>query len=584
MNFFPQALYVATWGNVLYLSLISLLPSSMVLDTTTIIAMRALTIVLSIILLRPYLPLMKARWLGKSWLIFVPYLVIPLLRLPLVYPTYDDLAVHFSYGDYANRMWQNNNFMPLEFLNYFYLPYDLHYTPLLGLLGIRLTIGVFYLLTTIWLMSLYLRLRELTKNRTQRGLVAILFVAIPFIPHMMAIQGTLMLEYFTLPFILEALYQLITKGDKTFAIVTMLAAILIKQSHTVFVMPLLLYYGWRERQMVSWKIPICLTLVAGIFFIRLQLATGNALSGLFNGLFASPLYPLTNFSQPLFGPKNWGELLVWPIWGQFTERYAEGIVSQTAKLFFSPISALPYLLAIYLTIKKKSVKYALVVLSYLIWSKLVGYARYYLALNVMVLVEMIIAEGGRLKLTLGRRGWIMVVGAVAVLALSSIKTDFSWRPNPSLATPAANKYYLDKYLEGIKLLGRDTTRNLAKEYRVLFAPYEAVLTVYRGPSTMLSYMGYLNGLPVYTTVTEDKYQRILASGKIDEQLKRNLRSADEYRRVLMIVDNSFLPYMTEWHTDTSYDCRVIGPAPADKYLQRPDYYGATTLYDCEARP
>jgi len=488
------------------------------------------------------------------------------------------------WGDYANRMWQGVNFMPLGFGQYFYLPYDMNYTPFLYTIGMRLTVWLFYGFTTIWLMSLYLRCRAVCKNNLQKFLLSLLFIIIPFIPHMMAIQGTLMLEYFTLPIILEAIYLTISKNkDKTlFALVAFLA-VLIKQSQAIFVGLPLLYLLWKSRKNISWARIGPTAIVASIFFVRLFFETGSPLPGLYNGVFRSPLYPLNNFSQPLFGPQNWWQTLLWPVIGQLGERYAEGIVSATAKIFFAPVSALPYIMALYLAIWRRKMLWALVVASYLLWSHLVGYARYYLPLNILSLLLLVVYEVPKLKLRLSSKVSYVLLMLVAVFSMSSIKTDFSWRPAPSIATPSANFYFSDKYKEGLHNIGVDNLINEANFYQKLFAPYEAVLTVYRGPSTMLSYMGYLNGLPVYIALTPDEFSDIVSSNKIPLKIKQNLLRSKNYQKVLMVVDNTYLPYMTEWETDLVYNCHKLGPAPADPFFQRPDYYQSTTLFECVRR-
>lgn len=585
MNWWPKLLYTATLGNILYLSVVSLIPGGVVLDSFTVWSLRLVTIVGVAWLLRRNLPQMDTTWDWRQLWIFAPYVIILLLRFPLLYPTYDDLAVHFVWGDYANRLWHNANYMPLEFLTYFYLPYDMNYTPFLYTVGIRLTIWLFFVLTTIWLMSLYLRLRALCKSDMQKLLLSIVFVMTPLIPHMMAIQGTLMLEYFTLPFVLEALYQCLKTGtDRTFAAVTILSAILIKQSHALFVGLPLIYLLLRDRNKVKWKVVALLVFLASLFFVRLYLETGNPLSGLFNGIFKSSLYPESNFSNPLFGPKNWFETIVWPVVGQFTDRYAEGIVSPVSQVFFSPVSIVPYLLSLWLMIRRRSLLFGLVAISYLVWSHLVGYARYYLALNVMALILLIIQGGVRLQLRLSRQVVSVTILLIMVLSLSSFKTDFSWRPNPSLATPAANDYYLGKYREGLALVGRDAMPQMAEQYQDLFADYDAVLTVYRGPVTYLSYMGYLNGLPVYTMVTDERYERVSTDTGVSQNIRDNLVMAGEHERAIMLVDNYFKPYVGDWHSDGQYRCQEIGPAPSDTVLQRPDYYGETTMYDCKRLP
>lgn len=579
MYLVPKLLISLTLSNIGYLSLISLIPN-VPLSTGIVIILRLVMLSVSWWICTLLMNFEKTPKRGSEYLVLLPYLLIWILRFPLIYPTYDDLAVHFAYGDLANRLWQNQNYMPLELLNYFYLPYDLSYTPLLYTLGIRLTIAIYYLANTWWLWTLYRRISASQNNPLTRLLVAITFSMIPMIPHMVAISGTLMLEFYTLPLIIEAWWQITRpKGKLTGAVLLVLIALLVKHSQALFIAPILLYHVWYGRERVNWKWVVGITAWSSIFFWRLWAETGNPLGGLFNGVFRSALWGLTNFTQPLFGPENWWQTLIWPIWGQFTERYAEGIVAGLAKIVFAPIPIIGYLVSIYLMIRNKSGKYASIVIGYLIWSYMVGYARYYIPLNLLALLTIIVD----VKLVATVRHARLLFGLILIFIMSSYKTDFSWRPAPSFRTPAANDYFWQKYREGLALVGRDRVGSMALAYKAQLAPYEAVVTIYRGPYTMLSYMAYLNDAQIGSGVTEQGFKAVMADQKVSSSIKDNLTKLVTARKVLVLVDPVWKDQVDNVYFADQHVCTQLGNAPSEKVFQRPDYYGNSLMYECTLR-
>lgn len=587
LTLLPFLLFVLSVSNILYLSVISGL-TNWPASTAEVVLLHLICLMVVGLVMKKYYPNFRVKSPSLGWLMITPYLLITLIRLPLVYPTYDDMAVHMMWGDYSNRLWQSSNFMPMNFVHYFYLPLDMNYTPFLYSIGLRLTIWLFYLLTSIWMVSLYLRLTREVKTGIQRIFLTILFMTLPFIPHLLGVSGTLMGDYASLAFCLEALYLFIAKkSDKTFAMIMTLAAVLMKQSNSIFVAPILIYYAVINRKYIEWGKIVIYAITAGLFFVRLYLETGNVLSGLFNGVFQSPLYAPGNFTQTLFGPQNMWQTLVWPVIGQFGERYAEGIVSTTARIFFAPIPILGYMLSIYLMIRRRSLKYGLLVLTYLLWSHLVGYARYYIALNLMTLI-LLISEG---KWSMIKGRWLMwiekykivILGLVFLGSVSSLKTDFSWRPHPTLRTPGVNAYYLGEYKMGLSLVGRDNLSNMAREYKQIFAPYDAVITFYRGPVTYVGYMGYLNGLPVYDGVTSFQYEEIMNGPEVSFSIKEKLRNSLTHQKVIILADKPNDVSIPSLKIYQDFNCEYLGKAFKDPYLQREIYFSETVIYSCIKR-
>ncbi len=584
LSILPFLLFILSVSNILYLSVISVM-TTWAPSTVEIVMMRVICLIVVGLTMKKYYSNFRVEKIGRGWLMIIPYLLITLIRFPLVYPTYDDLAAHMMWGDYANRLWQNSNFMPMNLLQYFYLPLDMNYTPFLYTVGLRITIWLFYLLTSIWMVSLYIRLSREVKTKTQKLLLSILFIILPFIPHLLGVSGTLMGDYASLAFCLEALYLFMAKkSNKTFAMIMTLTAVLMKQSNSVFVAPILIYFAVINRKSIEWGKVITYVLIAGLFFARLYLETGNALSGLFNGIFKSSLYGPGNFAQTNFGPQNFWQTLIWPAIGQFSERYAEGIVSTFAKLFYAPLPIMGYGMSIWLMIRNRSIKYGLLVLTYLLWSHLVGYARYYIALNIMTLILLINEEkwsmvNGQWSKCIEKYKYV-ILGLVFLGSLSSLKTDFSWRPHPSFATPAANAYYFGEYNAGLSLVSKDTLPSMALRYRQLFEPYEAVVTFYRGPVTFISYMGYLNGLPIYDGITLVQYDNIMTDPKIGLDIKKSLRTSMSHQKILILADKPNDKYVPTLKIYQEFLCTLIGPATKDAYLQREIYFSETIILSC----
>lgn len=576
LSILPFCLFVLSVSNILYLSVISVL-INWAPNSAEVVLLHLICLMVVWLLFKRYYPNFRVKSISNGWLMIIPYFVITLIRFPLVYPTYDDLAAHLMWGDYANRLWQNSNFMPMNFLHYFYLPLDMNYTPFLYTVGLRLTIWLFYLLTSIWMVSLYMRFSQEFGSKLQKMLLTILFMILPFIPHLLGVSGVLMGDYTSLAFCLEALYLFTAKkSDKTFAMIMTLAAILMKQSNSVFVAPILIYFAVLNYKNIAWGKIIVYTMIAGLFFVRLYLETGNALSGLFNGIFMSPLYAPGNFAQTLFGPQNVWQTLVWPIIGQFGERYAEGIVSTPAKIFFAPIPIIGYIVSIYLMIRQRSLKYGLLVMTYLLWSHLVGYARYYIALNIMTLI-VIIAD---LKIKWIPKYQHLVIGLVFLGSLSSLKTDFSWRPHPSFKTPGANAYYLGEYKAGLALVGQDNWQTMAIQYKGLFAPYDAVMTLYRGPVTYVGYMGYLNGLPVYDGLNISQQKGIADSDKVSDEIKKKATKWVTHDKIIVLAERPFDQYFSTLQIAQDYSCSPKGALARDLYLQRESYFTQTVMWEC----
>lgn len=505
-------------------------------------------------------------------LLLLLYLIPIILRFPMVYPTHDDLASHFMLGDYAQNLWTMPHFMPENLITYFYPAVDMLYTPFLFSIGIRLTILLFYIILSLWMVSIYARWSSQLSNEIHLRWLFIVFILTPFIPHLMATHGTLMVDHISVVLTIESLYFLIHKNtNKTLGCIFFLLSMIAKQSTSIFVVPILGYYTWVNRKEINWLPIAFISVLISLFFVRSYFETGNPVMGLYNGLFHSPLYEQDNFSNPRFGPENFQQTILWPIIGQFGERYGEVVVAKYAMILFSPISIMGYLGSLYLSITKRKIKYVLIFLSYLMWSVVVGYSRYIIPLNILALL--ILSQEMKIKIP---KALILIY---AIVCLSSFKTDFSWRPYPSFNTLSANKIFFDKYLEGLKWVGHDNLSIFATDLAPVFNGYEAVVPVYRGTATFFSYVGSLNGLQVIGGYPKVNYERVQSSD-ISLAIKANQTQLQKLNRFLLVVDEPHQSYMDNVYIPEKFTCIFIDNGPLLPYLG-PDAFEKLSIYSCQ---
>src|SRR5690349_13607094 len=102
LSFIPFFLFVLSVSQIFYLSLISILPGTSI-PVSSVALLHISTFVLSLLCFKKYAHYFRYRAEKHDWLVLLPYVLIFLIRFPLVYPTYDDLAAHFVWGDYANQ-------------------------------------------------------------------------------------------------------------------------------------------------------------------------------------------------------------------------------------------------------------------------------------------------------------------------------------------------------------------------------------------------------------------------------------------------------------------------------------------------
>ena len=489
--------------------------------------------------------------------LFIPYLIIIILRWPIYTKVHDDLTYYLVAGEYTKNLWTNPHVFP-TYAIYLYNSLPLYYHSLIEFLGLRLTLLISMLSLSIWMVSLNLRFKKLVKNRFQKYLLDFFFISFPFWPHLMAIHGMFMADFFSLVFILEAFYQFISKNnDKTFAFISLVIAGLVKQSSIFFVIPVFLYLIIKNFKKINWVKALLFIFIILTYFIRLYFEVGNPLlGGLFNSIFKSPITSSEgSFGLGIpFGGKNFWQKLSWPIIAQVMPGFAEGFVSKPAKYYFTIFLAIPYLFLWLNIFWEKSFLAIVVLFSLLFWSFYIGYARWVIPLIAISWIYMITQLDAIKKIKLNKVSLRILYFIVIIISLTSIKTDFGWRPYHNLP------FFKQLYIEGWQLVGHDRWVDIKKDFQGEFDGYEVVSPVRSEKAFFYSYIGYLYGLKIIHSMPKGYYERLLSSPKISKSFKEKIKNLLAAKKILLVVDTMSVQedYVKESFIYQKYHCHRIG--------------------------
>ncbi|MBI2465069.1 hypothetical protein HYV64_02900 [Candidatus Shapirobacteria bacterium] len=509
----------------------------------------------------------------------VPLWIVLLSRFPIYYPVYDDFAFHLEVGGYAKNLWQATNFLPLDYGSYVYPVAQLIYPFLLNILGFRLSLLVNGILLIGWYISINLRLKHVEKNKNKKIAWDLIFLYVFFVPHLMATHTTFMVDFLTLVLGVEMFYQLATnKGNRTLGVIVGLLSMIIKQSAGIVLMPLFLYLVWQKKKDIKWIWVFLFLIPIFIFFGASYINTGNPISFLYNGFFKSPLYSLTSFKDARWGPQNWWEVLLWPIVGQFTLRYGEGLVNDNAKYFFASFWAVPYLWSWWMLLVKRKWKYAIFVFSYLLWSVLMGYSRYLLTFVAVYWLYLINELKVKYDFKFKKYWWWLLI--FVGLCFNSVSTDFGWRPDLQwLKSSADRPYFIKHYVDGWRLIGKDRLEDIENSYKSILDKKRTVIIAYRGQESFLAYLASVNGASVVQAVDTAKYNELTNSNQISDDFKSLLKKVDEESEILVIGNTQWLNLKSIYWTKNR-NCDQVKINPAAWYFQSPTLYADTVLYLC----
>ena len=564
LNNIPYLLFSAILGNIFYISFISIF--SWIDFYWYFYYLQLLFFILAFFIFKKYKKLFVVEKANYFYLLF-PYLLIIFLRLPIYTKVHDDLTYYLVAGEYTKNLWTNPHFLP-TYAIYFYNALPLFYHTLVNFLGLRIALFISMFTLSIWMVSLNLRFKKLLKTKTQRYLADFFFISFPFWPHLMAIHGSFMTDFFSLVFILEAFYQFINKEkDKTFALISFIVAGLVKQSSIFYVVPVFLYLILNGLRKINWLKFFLFFAIFFTFFFTLYLETGNPLfAGLFktplDKLFKSPIEPMVGTNLSLFGGKNFFYKFTWPLIAQFSPNFAEGFVSKWAKIFFTPHLALPYLFSLIFFFKKRDLLSLLLFISFIFWSFHIGYARYVIPLIAIAWVYLIIKFDFDWLKRIKRPITYFLYLLIIVLSLSSIKSDFGWRPYHYLP------FFKQLYLNGWQLVFKDRYADIKKEFLGEFNDFDRIAIVRGEKAYFYGFIGSSYGLKLIEAHNLDFYKKVLSSN-FSWHLKNNLKKFLESKKILLIVDTMSVPeeYVKDNYFYKNYQCKKIGNTPEIKSIQ-----------------
>jgi hypothetical protein len=525
----------------------------------------------SVFLLRGYKKYFQAE--KKPFLyLLTPYLLIILLRLPMYTKVHDDLTYYLIAGEYTKNLWTNHHFLP-TYAIYFYNALPLFYNFFIDLMGLRITLFISMFSLSLWMVSLNLRFKTLLKNKLQKILLDFFFISFPFWPHLMAIHGTFMADFFALVFFLETFYQFVSNNkDKTLAFICLLVTGLVKQSSIFYAAPIFIYLLIKNFKKINLFIAIPLVLFFSSYFIRLYFEVGNPiLGGLYNNIFQSPIVDDRAGGaglEAIFGGRNLWEKLVWPVWGQFSGRFGEGFVGKYAKFYFSIFMIFSFLGSLYFLIKSKQRWLFLsIILSYYLWSFDLGYSRWVIPTLSAGYLASLLYISKKLNLSFFEKYKKIIYLFVIILSLSSIKTDFGWRPyhNPKFLL----SYY---YFPSFKYIFADRYQDINRVYQNDFQDTETISVVRSEKAFFYGFLGAINGKKVIHSADEHYYNRVLNGGdKISERVKNNLKTILRSKQVLVVFDtlqgNTQLLKKDYFLNNQQYRCRKLDNAKPMNIIQ-----------------
>lgn len=532
--------------------------------------------------------------LGWILILLFVFLFPTLIRFPLYFPLYDDLSFHIPAGAYAGSYWFDKNYMAMSFLNYLYPLPQLAYYPLINWLGMRLTLLITGGAMAIWFFSLVLRFIDLKIfNGIKKYILLAIFIYIFFYPYLLTTQVSFSVDFIALLFALEAFYQFISikVKDKTLSLVLFLTSFFVKESTGIFLLPLAIFVFfsvWKKK--INWKLLAILLGLISVYFIRCFYETGNPLGFLYNGIFKSPIYTLSNFRDHLFGPLNAKEMLLWPFIGPFTERFGQGWVPQYLRIFFALFLPLPLIISLVTSFIKRRWTLFIIPITYYLWVCMSGYSRYLIPFTsifwIWVMMEIKIpnfsVKNFYVKISL-----ITISIIFLLFSLTSIQTDYGWRPYPFARVygqlSGSVRYYLKTYISGIFLIGKDRSKNMAKKYKNDFKGFDVIVPFWRGQVAFYAYLGYLNGLKVIDAVDSETFNKVTNSHLLSNHLKENLKQINTAKKILFIFEKNNEQYAKNTYIYKNFSCQKLNNAPVAPEFQSDYYFNQIERMSCTKR-
>jgi hypothetical protein len=377
-----------------------------------------------------------------TFIFIFPLLFIYVLRAAVPDTSFDPIEYHITS---AQRALSGFPYIAGDFF-----PAGIHTYPptasmVLGLfrdlLGYRAgTIGNF--LVMLWIAFVVDKfLYELISSALKRYFFIILIISCEY----MFIEMTIyMVDLLGVPLLLEALW--ITKkfdgiNNKNYYIcyisLILGLSVALKLTNLAFVIPLLIFLIIQAiRSNVRLK-PSCMALVPIAFLFPIlpystymYLQTGNPIFPLYNEIFKSPYWDLSNFKDGRWGPKNTLEMLFWPVISSFVpDRFSEfhGYSGRMAISFMAVVYNLFW--------GRRNRGFLYIWISgALLWSFTTGYIRYSLFPEVLGGIIIVYSffdydwESDKTYIKMLRSVFVILLILQAMFAfVLSYKYDWSWR-------------------------------------------------------------------------------------------------------------------------------------------------------------
>ncbi|HEX8144159.1 MAG TPA: hypothetical protein VF553_16275 [Pyrinomonadaceae bacterium] len=335
----------------------------------------------------------KLSWVAYS----APLLLIFFLRSPFPDHNFDVLNYHLAHMERALRGWP---FMPGDFL-----PTSIQFNPLPDmvagiskyLLGHRLgpLINTGAMLWTALIAEQILK--QFISNKYFLRLASIVVISTELVLYLLS---TYLVDLLALPLLLEATclalnFKKISRKNYTLIHVGLFLgiALAMKLTNLAFVIPiagLTLYNAYRERASLRPRAILGGTIAAlapaAPFTAYMIRTTGSPVFPFYNKLFRSVLWLPNNISDPINGPKNIIETVLWPLWVYlYPERGSEfsgAGAPYTGRIALGFIFAFVGLLAPQVKESTRQLA-AMTLCAMFLWSASTGNLRYGLFLEVL---------------------------------------------------------------------------------------------------------------------------------------------------------------------------------------------------------
>jgi hypothetical protein len=345
----------------------------------------------------------RAYWI----IVALPLLLVYAMRAAIPDLSFDVLNHRLIQGERALRgpQFLDGDFFPNVF------PFNPSSDMLTGLfrhaLGYRLG-TILNLLVLVWAGTIVEKILRPWFARTWQRCLAVLLVL--FTEHVMFEISTYMVDLLALPLLLEALSLALTyEESKTKSWALSWSALLLgtalglKLTNAAMVPPILIVFALQvlstrkdKRQfkyLALTAVLFLLPLLPHAIYVYRQ--TGNPFFPLYNNIFRSPYWSTIPFADGRWGPKGWGETLLWPVISFWVPKRLSELSVYAGRLTLGFVAAILCLLAPKIGRNARSI--ALVVLTgSLMWAATSGYVRYALFIEIL---------GGMLVLYISRFVW-----------------------------------------------------------------------------------------------------------------------------------------------------------------------------------